>query len=70
MEFATQLGVLAADTVNVDYKLVNLQFNVFKTTSKRCSVHVYRFVLKKALMKIYNTMYVVLNISLRHTSAR
>ena len=29
----TQLRVLAADSVNADYKLLNLQFNVFQTTS-------------------------------------
>ena len=29
----TQLSVLAADSVNEDYNLVNLQFNVFKTSS-------------------------------------
>ena len=64
----TQLRVLAADSVNTDYKLVDLQFNVFKTTST--GVSVYCFVLKKALMRIYNRIYVVLSIYPRHTSVR
>ena len=32
MEFAMQLTVLAAESVNVDCKLVNSQFNIFRTT--------------------------------------